>query len=60
MTVSLVCLLMRHKWTPAEASNEPGLRLVCKRCGREKSLDGGTDVHEKAMRDATLFDARRE
>jgi hypothetical protein len=25
----LLCALLAHKWTPAEATNEPGLEMVC-------------------------------
>jgi hypothetical protein len=38
--MNLRCLVLRHKWRPAEATNEPGLRLVCARCG--KLQRGGT------------------
>jgi hypothetical protein len=54
--LNLLCVVS-HKWRPAESSDE-GLRLVCRRCGRERSVAGRTN--DKAVRDAITFDARRE
>jgi prophage protein DUF1660 len=34
MGFNLLCVLMGHKWMPAEASSEPGVRMVCQRCGQ--------------------------
>jgi hypothetical protein len=34
MSLKLRCALMGHKWTPGEATNEPGVQMICKRCGR--------------------------
>lgn len=40
MTLKLRCVLLRHKWTPAEETNEPGRQMVCRRCGRVQSFAG--------------------
>jgi hypothetical protein len=34
--MNLKCLVLRHKWRPAEKANEAGLRLACQRCGKFK------------------------
>jgi hypothetical protein len=34
MSLDLRCALMGHKWKPGEATNEPGVPMICKRCGR--------------------------
>ena len=47
----LLCALLGHKWTPAEATNDPGLELVCQRCGRMRSFEEGTTVRERRRRD---------
>jgi hypothetical protein len=39
--VRLKCLVMQHKWRPAEETNEYGLRLACVRCGKVRSVGGG-------------------
>jgi prophage protein DUF1660 len=36
MGLNLLCALTGHKWTPAEASTETDLRMVCRRCGRTR------------------------
>jgi hypothetical protein len=51
MGPNLLCVLLRHKWTPAEATNEPGLQMVCQRCGRMRSFTG-TTFAERANEDA--------
>lgn len=33
------CVGPFHKWTPAEETNEAGLQLVCKRCGKVRTAD---------------------
>ena len=48
----LLCTLLGYKWTPAEATNEPGLDMVCRRCGRMRSFEEGTTVKEKRGRHA--------
>jgi hypothetical protein len=35
----------------AEATNEPGLEMVCQRCGRMRSLEEGTTVKERRRGD---------
>jgi hypothetical protein len=43
MSFNLLCALKGHKWTIADATNEPGVRMVCQRCGRpqgSRPLDG--------------------
>ena len=32
------CLVLCHKWMPAEETNEAGLRLACTRCGKVRSF----------------------
>jgi hypothetical protein len=49
--LNLKCLVLRHKWKAAEATNEPGLRLACARCGKVRSVapipsDGGLKNQE--------------
>ena len=39
--MNLKCLVLRHKWKPAEASNEAGLYLVCGRCGKRSHAQSG-------------------
>jgi hypothetical protein len=51
MSLKLPCVLLRHKWTPAEGTNEPGLQMVCRRCGRMRSFTG-TTAAERAIEDA--------
>jgi hypothetical protein len=40
MGFHVICAVAGHKWTPAEETNEAGLRLECKRCGRVKNVSG--------------------
>jgi hypothetical protein len=30
----LRCVVLGHQWTPGEATNEPGVPMICRRCGR--------------------------
>jgi Prophage protein (DUF1660) len=50
----LPCALLGHKWTPAEATNEPGLKVVCQRCGLTRSLEEGTTVRERKQQDIAV------
>jgi hypothetical protein len=38
--VNLKCLVLRHKWQPAEAANEAGKYLACQRCGKRTHAQG--------------------
>jgi hypothetical protein len=50
MSFNLLCVLTGHKWTLSEATNEPGVQMVCQRCGQrhvqfpEQHID---DLEEK-------------
>jgi hypothetical protein len=43
---NLKCLVLRHRWRPAEESMEGGMRLACTRCGTVRHPRGraGADV----------------
>ena len=48
MSLDLRCVLLGHKWTPGEATNEPGIQMICGRCGRLAShvhFPGGKTVN---------------
>jgi hypothetical protein len=47
----LLCALLGHKWTPAEATNEPGLRMVCRRCGRMRGPERELTPFERSLED---------
>jgi hypothetical protein len=38
--MNLKCVVLRHRWRPAEETNEAGLRLACTRCGKVRSQQG--------------------
>ncbi len=37
MSRKLRCVFLGHRWTPGEATNEPGVQMMCARCGRLQS-----------------------
>jgi len=39
--LDLRCLL-GHKWTPAQGTDDPAPTLVCRRCGKARTLSGST------------------
>jgi len=45
---NLKCLVLLHKWRPAEAANEPGLRLACIRCGKVRTVGGDGEFSASA------------
>jgi hypothetical protein len=51
MSLNVRCALLRHKWTPAEGTTEPGFQMVCRRCGRMRSIRVTTPA-ERAIEDA--------
>jgi hypothetical protein len=51
MSLNVRCVLFRHKWTPGQGTTGPGVRMVCRRCGRMRSFTGATAA-ERAIEDA--------
>jgi hypothetical protein len=47
MSFNLLCVLTGHKWTPSEATNEPGVQMVCQRCGRPQRHVQFPDQHSE-------------
>jgi len=45
MTFNVLLVVMGHKWMRAETPNEPGVRMVCRRCGRPQSHVSSPDQH---------------
>jgi hypothetical protein len=48
MSLRLRCVFLGHKWMPGEAANEPGIQMICRRCGRLAShvhFPGGKTVN---------------
>jgi hypothetical protein len=56
--LNFVCLVLRHRWAPADETNEAALRLACKRCGKVRSIDGITP--KQARRRGARWGERRE
>jgi hypothetical protein len=50
MSLNVRCVLLRHKWTPAEGTTKPGFQMVCRRCGRMRSFRV-TTAAERAIED---------
>jgi hypothetical protein len=50
-----LCVGPLHRWTPAEATNEAGLRLVCKRCGKIRTADAAISWRGAQQRRADVI-----
>ncbi len=55
MNPNLFCVFMGHKWTPGEATNEPGVLMACQRCGRMRTFPED-DGHARIERGADHAD----
>jgi hypothetical protein len=51
MSLTVRCVLFRHKWTPEEGTTGPGLQMVCRRYGRMRGFTVRTAA-ERAIEDA--------
>jgi hypothetical protein len=42
--MNLNCLVLRHRWRPAEETNEDAMRLACTRWGKSRRARSGKPI----------------